>query len=174
MSKRRKAWSAFFLAATVATMVLIFCFSAQQGPRSQELSDGITIRVARTLRPDFERLAPAAQRSLLERLSVVVRKGAHFAEFSLLGFNLMMYLALRFSSRRPRGCAPLAWLLATFYAMTDELHQFFVSERAPGVLDIAIDSAGGAFGALAAWVVLALLLRLRGGNGSGRDGLPFT
>ena len=52
-----------------------------------------------------------------------------------------------------------AWGLATLYAGTDELHQRFVSDRGPALLDVGIDSAGALTGALVATLLLALLLR---------------
>ena len=41
-----------------------------------------------------------------------------------------------------------AWLIATAYAATDEIHQLFVPERAGAFTDVCIDSAGAAVGAL--------------------------
>ena len=144
--KHRVFWTRFFLAASILTAILIFCFSAQQGPDSSALSDGVTLTVAKLLRPGFDALPLAERLSFMERLGLIVRKCAHFSEFALLGFNLACWLRLRFPEK-PRCFAPTrAWLIATLYAATDELHQMFVAERAPAVLDVCIDSAGAAAG----------------------------
>ena len=48
----------------------------------------------------------------------------------------------------------LAWLIGTAYAVTDELHQHFVPDRACAFTDMCIDSAGVAAGAIIAVFLL--------------------
>ncbi len=159
--KSRAFWTRFFLAASILTAALIFFFSAQQGPDSAALSDGVTMAVARIVRPGFEALSEPQKLAFMERLSLVVRKCAHFSEFALLGFNLACWLRLRFHERPRRFAPPRAWLIATLYAATDELHQMFVSERGPAVLDVGIDSAGALAGVLVALAGMLLIARRR-------------
>ena len=157
--KNRAFWTRFFLVASIATAIAIFCFSAQQGPDSTALSEGVTLTVARVVRPGFDALPTAQKLDYMERLGHVVRKCAHFGEFALLGFNLCCWLRL-VRHDRPRAAAlPRAWLIATLYAGTDELHQMFVSERAPAVLDVCIDSVGALAGTLVALGVMAIYRR---------------
>ena len=154
--KNRTFWPRFFLAASIATAIAIFCFSAQQGPDSAALSEGVTLTVARIIRPGFDALAAPEQLAYIEKLGHVVRKCAHFGEFALLGFNLACWLRLKYLEK-PRGFAPpRAWLIATLYAATDELHQMFVSERGPAALDVCIDSAGALTGALVGMGIILL------------------
>ena len=159
--KNRVFWARFFLAATIATAIAIFCFSAQQGPDSAALSEGVTLTVARLMRPGFDALPEAEKLAYMEKLGYVVRKCAHFSEFALLGFNLCCWLRLRRHDRPRAAALPLAWLIATLYAGTDELHQMFVSERGPAVLDVCIDSAGAAAGVLVALGAMAIYCRYR-------------
>jgi VanZ family protein len=65
-----------------------------------------------------------------------LRKLAHAAEFGLLA--VLLYRATR--------SAPVALALASVYAVTDELHQSFVSGRQAAVRDWAIDTVGAALG----------------------------
>ncbi|HXV33801.1 MAG TPA: VanZ family protein [Gaiellaceae bacterium] len=69
---------------------------------------------------------------------LVLRKLAHAAEFGILG--ALLYRAL--------GREPLAILLGSAYAVTDELHQAFVSGRQGSPLDWLIDTAGVVAGVL--------------------------
>ena len=164
--KHQKAWARCFLAAALITAALIFFFSSQKADDSAALSDQITLRVAPLFRPDYLLLEPEAQRSYLELLSTVIRKNAHFCEFLLLGFNLMAWLRLRDLSAPVRRCRLWAWGIATAYAVTDELHQLFVNERACQVLDVLIDSAGGLVGTFVAAVFLSLMAALLKRRGS--------
>ena len=126
------------------------------------MSDRVTEEVARIVRPDYVNLAPTPRLAFLELLSTIVRKCAHFCEFGLLGFNLMGWLRLRRWERPRIAAARLAWLLGTLYAVTDELHQLLVSERAPGLLDVLIDSAGVLAGALVMMAGMVLVEKKRG------------
>lgn len=61
---------------------------------------------------------------------------------------------------RPAKRVPLlkawavTWILGTLYAVTDEFHQLFVPGRVGAVMDVCIDSAGVAAGALIMWLIL--------------------
>ena len=159
--KNRAFWTRFFLAASIATAIAIFCFSAQQGPDSAALSEGVTLTVARAVRPGFDALPAAEKMTFMEWLEHIVRKCAHFSEFALLGFNLACWLRLRRYDKPLAAAVPPAWLIATLYAGTDELHQMFVSERGPAVLDVCIDSAGALSGILVALAGMAIYRHCR-------------
>lgn len=81
-------------------------------------------------------------------LYVLSRKTAHFCEYALLLGLWWRALATKISGRRALKFA-LAITLA--YAISDELHQTFVSGRRGRPLDVGIDMAG----ALAAATLIA-------------------
>ena len=70
---------------------------------------------------------------------LVLRKLAHAAEYAVLGALLVRAL------RRP---VP-AFALGALYAVTDEVHQTFVSGRQGAPLDVLVDAVGVAAGVLA-------------------------
>jgi VanZ family protein len=69
---------------------------------------------------------------------LVLRKAAHLTEYAILGALLLR--ALR--------STPLALLAGSAYAVTDEVHQVFVSGRHGSPLDWLIDTIGVAAGVL--------------------------
>ena len=69
---------------------------------------------------------------------VVLRKCAHAAEYAVLA--LLLYRAL--------GRELPAFLIGLGYAVSDEIHQAFVSGRHASPFDVAMDAAGLAFGLL--------------------------
>ena len=85
--------------------------------------------------------------------SVLIRKAAHFAEFAALGMLLAWQLWLR---EKNIGRAVLWGLLA---ACIDESIQFFVPGRAPGLLDVAIDTCGVLTGILLLRIGYKLITR---------------
>jgi VanZ family protein len=90
----------------------------------------------------------SAQPSLDSGLGVIDligRKLLHFAEYALLCFLWWRLLRTQLPERR---AALAAFLIASLYAATDELHQSFVDGRNGTPVDWAIDSAGAALVAL--------------------------
>ena len=69
---------------------------------------------------------------------LVLRKLAHAAEYAVLG--ALLYRAVR--------SEPVAVLLGSAYAVTDELHQTFVNGRHGSPLDWLLDTAGVVAGVL--------------------------
>jgi len=68
----------------------------------------------------------------------ILRKGAHIAEYAILG--ALLYRAL--------GREALALAVGIAYAATDEFHQHFVHGRHSSPVDVAIDAVGLALGML--------------------------
>lgn len=68
----------------------------------------------------------------------VLRKGAHIAEYAILG--ALIYRAL--------GREALALAVGIAYAATDEFHQHFVVGRHASPVDVAIDAVGLSLGML--------------------------
>jgi VanZ family protein len=69
---------------------------------------------------------------------LVLRKLAHAGEYAVLGALLV----------RALGREPLAFLLGSAYAATDEVHQLFVAGREGSPLDWLVDTVGVALGIL--------------------------
>jgi VanZ family protein len=68
----------------------------------------------------------------------ILRKGAHVTEYAIFGLLLL----------RAIGRELPAFLLGVGYAITDELHQHFVTGRHASPIDVAIDSTGVLIGVL--------------------------
>ncbi len=123
------------IAITAAWMVFIFVQSALPGDLSGAESNVVVQAIVRLTGADGA------------ALSFFVRKAAHFTEYAVLG-GLLAVCARDFGRS-----FWLAWGIGALYAVTDEIHQAFVPERACAVMDMGIDAAGVAFGVL---IVLAV------------------
>ena len=134
-----KAW----LGALV-WMGVIFLMSAMPG----DVSGAQSGRLAQLLLSAVSCLLgeDAASGIPMDAIHLLLRKGAHMAEYAVL--YLLLHRALRLSGAgRPAACA---LLLCAAYAATDEWHQRFVPGRGPSPADVAIDTAGAALAALTA------------------------
>lgn len=80
---------------------------------------------------------------------VFERKGAHVMEFFILAVLVGIFLSIRFRTRI-KGAA-FYWLIflsCTAYALSDEIHQFFVFGRQSRFTDVLIDDIGIIIGML--------------------------
>ena len=136
-------------------MAVIFRYSAQPAGSSTAQSS----RICRTAAPyvflGYAQASPDVQEELALSLTYVVRKGAHFAEYALLG--ALWYLWLR--RRRFGWCVSIG--ASAGYAVTDEVHQLFVPGRAGMAADVLLDSAGAVCGVAGVFVLLCVLHCLR-------------
>ncbi len=109
-------------------------------------------RVLQLLQAVLRRLGHPA---LAQRLTMhIVRKMAHFCEYTLEGFLLM--LCMRVYSRRPLRHITVPMLAGVLTAMADETIQIYSPGRSSQVTDVWLDSAGVLAGILIALVFMAL------------------
>ena len=109
-------------------------------------------RVLQLLQAVLRRLGHPA---LAQRLTMhIVRKMAHFCEYTLEGFLLM--LCMRVYSRRPLRHITVPMLVGVLTALTDETIQLFSQGRSSQVTDVWLDSAGVLAGILAALLLMGL------------------
>jgi VanZ family protein len=95
------------------------------------------------IEPIFRWLFPNASEQSILFLHFLVRKAAHFFEYSLLGV-----LAAHAFGSSPKPAIRNRWLIVSailviVYALLDEYHQSFVPTRTASVFDSFVDIAGG-------------------------------
>ena len=147
--KRAKAWL-----SALAWMGVIFLMSAMPGDVSGAQSGRIANLALKAIAFLFGEAAAAGVSP--ETINLLVRKGAHMAEYAIL-FLLYRRALAEGGARRP-GAAALC--LCALYAATDEGHQAFVADRGPSVVDVGIDALGAAL----AWGVQGAVRRIAGGK----------
>ena len=147
-TKRFLCWG-----AVAAWMVVIFLFSAQVGERSGDTSGQIVRWVIGVFYKGFADLPEMKQVEFLEVVHLLIRKGAHFTEYAVLAMLVANALRIECLKKWQMWILPIA--VSALYALTDEIHQYFVPGRACRFLDVCIDTAGAAVGT--ALVMLFLL-----------------
>lgn len=134
----------------IGLMILIFIFSAMPAEESSEQSGFIVDIISKT----YSGLsAKALSPETLSFLSLLVRKAAHFSEYAILALTVLYALSMKIVE--PKLLYPVSLLISHLYAISDELHQYFVPGRCCAYKDVLIDTAGG----LTAIVVYALIKR---------------
>ncbi len=136
------------LILAICWMVIIFSFSAREAKLSARDSASVGTLIGRILIPGFNDWDKEKQEAFADKVDHPVRKTAHATEYAVLGF----LIAGSFSdgTKRRRVSVGIPWLAGTVYAISDEIHQFFVPGRSCQVSDMALDSAGVMIGVLVA------------------------
>lgn len=138
----------------VFTLALAGCiwFIFSNSMAVAQVSSASSGRVLTLLQGALRRLGHPA---LAQRLTQhVVRKMAHFCEYMLEGFLLM--LCMRVYSRHPLRHITVPMLGGGLTALTDETIQLYSPGRSSQVTDVWLDSVGVLAGILAALVLMAL------------------
>lgn len=132
-------------ALAVGCAVSIFWFSAQTGADSAAVSGEVMGPFARILTALFG-----------EQGHNVFRKFAHFFIFAALMF--FVYHALFRTRRQHRLSAILPFCVCVLYAVSDEVHQLFVPERACRLFDVGVDALGCIVGGLCFYLLAKICL----------------
>ena len=138
----------------VFTLALAGCiwFIFSNSMAVAQVSSASSGRVLQLMQAALRRLGHPA---LAQRLTQhVVRKMAHFCEYMLEGFLLM--LCMRVYTRQYIWHISVPLLGGVLTALTDETIQIFSPGRSSQVTDVWLDSAGVLAGILTALVLMAL------------------
>ena len=118
-------------------MAAIFWFSAQNGVKSENMSGSVALKVFGVLHNGAE---PPQSATFMETLNTFIRKTAHFTIYFILGFCVTH--AVRQVKLNGRYIFLISLILSSFYAATDEWHQYFVPGRECRWQDWLIDTSG--------------------------------
>ena len=136
-----------------AIMAFIFFQSALPADLSSRESGRVVDLLVRL----FQGIMPIDRQTMV----FIVRKGAHFAEYTILGGFLVPAVTEWMAvDKTPvpdsvRSIRIISWLVGTLYAVTDEIHQSFVPGRSCELRDIGIDSCG----VLAGVMIVSIVMR---------------
>ena len=138
-------------ALLVCWMAVIFMFSHAPADDSTEVSHRAGRVIGSITMKDFEDWSTNKQELFIEQIDHAVRKSAHFTEYMILG---ILWVAVLGTHKKGKS-----WLLGTCYAVTDELHQYFIPGRSCQISDMMLDSAGVAAGVFVAAAAVVLFCR---------------
>lgn len=135
----RRTLAVLFWLLSVACAVCIFWLSGRDGTDSELMSNEMRGFLAKLLGS-----LPG---------SFMVRKGAHFLEYTALAFFVSSALFLT-----ARRFMPTVSLIASvLYCVSDEIHQYFVPGRACRIFDVGVDTLGALTGILAFALAVAVI-----------------
>ena len=138
----------------IGCMATIFLFSSQVAEESKKTSSSV-IRTTVEVIDVKKTLTEPQKEKITADLTFVVRKGAHFSIYALLG--VLIFLLSREYDFHVKKAFLAAVISSMLYACSDEFHQCFVSGRSGEVRDVIIDTSG----AIAGCAVVILITKIR-------------
>lgn len=132
-------------------------------------------RTSRFIAPVVRWLMPGISEEAVDRIVLLVRKGAHVSEYGVLAVLVLAGLGGTFRPVPPSWSwqrAGGALLIGAAYAVTDELHQAFVPSRFGDPVDVLIDTVGAGVGLLAIWALVRWRQRRSGAGATLPDAVP--
>ena len=131
----------------VLWMILIFILSNQQANDSTKLSDGV---IENTIGNIYKLTHKNTNEEKLKEIKIkythITRKTAHFTIYMILG--LLVGLLLKEYNIDTKKAILYGILICMCYAISDEIHQIFVSGRSGEIRDVLIDTCGSMVGLL--------------------------
>ncbi|ADQ08061.1 VanZ family protein [Caldicellulosiruptor hydrothermalis 108] len=119
-------------------MAVIFYFSAQEGAVSHQKSFSIAIFAEKLI--EFITGKDLINSNNRKNFEFLIRKIAHVTEYFIL--SMLFYKAFYEYNKNPKKSFILTATFSILYAISDEIHQVFVSDRGPSPVDVMIDSVG--------------------------------
>ena len=141
---------------TITVMVCVFLFSCENADDSSDTSGRFVNLIISIFYGDYDELPMWEQEEIRGNISHFIRKTAHFTIFAALGF-----FAFLTSGQRKLLCKGTAAVLifCGLYAVSDELHQYFVPGRACMLRDMLLDTCGSLAGIVAALAAVKIFSR---------------
>lgn len=139
-------WMIYIL-LSLTWMAVIFNFSSKTSDESSAQSNAVGMFVGEMVNPGFEEWPEVKQEEFADKWDYPIRKAAHMTEYMILGILLAGTFAYTATSNYKKISVP-AFMTAVLYAITDEIHQYFVPGRACRLYDVGFDSAGALIGVL--------------------------
>lgn len=128
-------------------MILIFTLSDQQADDSTKLSDGVIEKtIGNIYKTTHKNIEQNELVKIKEKYTHITRKTAHFTIYLILG--LFVGLLLKEYNLETKKIIIYGIIICMLYAISDEIHQLFVSGRSGEIKDVLIDTCGSTVGLL--------------------------
>ena len=140
----------------ILCMILIFSFSSDNADVSTKKSDSVIIRTCEVFLG--RSLTNKEKEKYVDSLVFIVRKGAHFTIYLILGLLIMSYFKEIYLVSN-KGLL-ISIIICFLYACSDEIHQLFVPGRSGEIRDVLIDTTGGMVGSYIYYFIFCIRRRL--------------
>lgn len=160
LTKINNAWLRWlFFVISISIGVCIFILSAQPAVVSSNTSSSFLMKIFSVLKKDFGELDFATQNSIIEPFIHFTRKAAHFVIYAALGLFVKLF-ALTLNNKFSFKLV-VSMSACLLYAVSDEIHQIFVSGRSGQFSDVILDFCGSCCGIVFAILIVLIIYKIK-------------
>lgn len=141
----------------IITFFYIFNFSSQDSEKSGNLSRTITVSVTKNIKK-IQELDYNKKNDVLNTIEKVIRKLAHFSEYTFLGILLMSLMSTYNLKQINKFVLSIG--IGFLYACSDEFHQLFVPGRTAKFTDVLIDTSGVIVGSILIFIAILIIKKI--------------
>jgi len=158
--KKMTIFRIILLVLMIGIFGLIFYFSHQPATQSKGTS-GKVIRGLIDHFPYTKDLTENQKDRLEERLQPIVRKLAHLSIYTLAGIIIMSFISTYQIILLKKLLISI--LIGATYAVSDEIHQYFIPGRSAEFRDVLIDTGGIIIGIIIVLIIISVYKALAEG-----------
>lgn len=140
------------------TFARIFSFSNQNGVQSSGVSRKVTKILTNNIKK-VQAMSKEEKEIFMNNAEKIIRKLAHFSIYTVVGF-LMMALMSTYNAKTIIRVS-ISFGIGVIYAISDEIHQYFIPGRSGRVFDVIIDSFGVLTGICIIMIILYIITKIK-------------
>ena len=159
--KKEIAFKIIYFILVIIWMIIVFFFSAENGKKSTNTSNIVTKSIVEVTN---KKKTKSEKEKMIAKIDPYIRKFAHFILYTVGGFLIINFIKTILKDKNRQ--VVLTILIGFVYAITDEVHQYFISERAAEITDVIIDTTGIMVGIGIFIIILKIIKRIK----NNRDG----
>lgn len=153
MKKERIKRIVYFILVLI-WMMIVFMFSNENGEKSSNTSGKFTEQIVKIfVQDEMDKI------ELVSKLEPIMRKLAHFTLYTIGGILIFNYINT--FKIKTKNKLILTLIIGMLYASSDEIHQYFVSNRGARITDVLIDSSGVVTGIIIYYNILKKLIKIK-------------
>ena len=149
-----------FFMLVILWMGIIFKLSSANGEKSTGTSRSSLEMIITLFNKNIDKQKLS---EIVIKYDVVLRKFTHFSGYLVGGVLLyFMYFYLnKLVNYKLKKIKMYSVITGSIYAMTDELHQHFVSGRSGEIKDVLLDTSGVIIGVVIVWAVITVIQKCK-------------
>ena len=131
-------------ALVILWMIIVFLFSSETSDKTNNTSGNFTEKIVNIISNVINK-SEIEKEELVQKIEPYIRKIAHYSLYTI-GGSFIIISVIQYKKINEKNRIIISLGIGILYAISDEIHQYFVPGRSCQILDMTIDSLGSLTG----------------------------